>query len=129
MTSRDLQALAIVTDARYRAAEARMAVLRHAERDLAAQLDALHAAAQARFRDRDLADPAVLAGADLRWEYWIAERRQHLNARRALVLARIEGERDALRRAFGSNQAVEALIEQDKRVADRNALRKAEREG
>lgn len=125
----DLTALGTVTEARYHAVEARMAALRQSERALAAQLDALQSAALARFRARDVTDTALRAGVDLRWEQWIAERSQQLNANRALILARIEDERSALARAFGSKTALEELLATEKHAALAAVQRKVQREG
>lgn len=124
----DLRQVCAVTEARYHAAEARMAALRQTERALAAQVESLHAAALTRFRTRDVTDAALLAGVDLRWEHWIAERIQQLNSRRALVLAKIEEERGILLRAFGSNMALEEHLKIQRRAAFLAAQRKAQRD-
>jgi hypothetical protein len=94
------------------AAEARLAALRAREQALRERLAALEAARRDR-ADRAFADdPAVLAGADLRWEGWVEGRAASLRADLARCLAEAEIARGALARAWGRAQAAGDLAAQ-----------------
>ena len=56
-------------------------------------------------------DPAVMAGADLRWQRWADHKKRMINSELANVLARKENCRNKLIQAFGRNEAVGGLIE------------------
>jgi hypothetical protein len=68
-------------------------------------------------------DPALIAGADLRWQYWVDGRRAAINLELAQVLAQRDDCRHRLRLAFGRDQAAIALH----RLADLSARQIAKR--
>lgn len=117
-----LAGLLAVTAAQYAAAEARMAALRQAAARLVAQIAELDEAQQARLAQATAEDAALRAGADLRWERWVGQRRLALTAALARQRALIEDERAALARALGRKIAAEDLAEQAQ--SQRRAARK-----
>lgn len=126
---RDIRALQQVTEAGYAAAEARMARLRQHEMAILQQLQQLQQAEGDRLRQRSATDSALRAGADLRWERWIGERRSQLNSLLARLRAQMEGERAQLARAFGRKMAMDETAAQLKAQAAQQKLRRALRDG
>jgi hypothetical protein len=107
--ARGIAGLAVLTAVALRAAQAEMADLKQREADLRQNLADL--AAQ-KLRDvRAEADPALIAGADLRWQQWVDQRRAAVNAELAQVLALIENRQHRLRGLFGRDQAARALAD------------------
>lgn len=111
MTKGDqLVRLTQLTNARFEAAQTKMAGILQREaglRDALAQLEgSRHEQA---IKGRSPYDPALAAGADLRWHRWIDQRRAILNIELAQVLALKDGHRAALRSAFGRDHAVATL--------------------
>lgn len=76
-------------------------------------------------RARASDDAALIAGADLRWQYWVDQRRAAINLELAQILARQEACRTRLRMAFGRNQAAARLNQLSDLAARQTALRKA----
>ena len=103
---RDLLRVTEVVAAR---AEARFAALRQEEADLRARIADLDRSQRARAATATAEDPALRAGADLRWEGWIAVRRRTLLSELARLLARIEAEREHLARAVGRREVTQDL--------------------
>ena len=71
-------------------------------------------------------DPALIAGADLRWQQWVDQRRAMVNMELAQVLALMANCQQRLQRAFGRDQvalsiAAQALRDRQTRT-DRAAL-------
>lgn len=109
------------------AAEARCAALRRREQDLQARLAALETARRDRAARARADDPALLAGADLRWEGWVEARAAALRSDLARCLVEIEIARDALARAWGRAQAAEALAREERLGRIRRRERQEER--
>ncbi len=108
------------------AARSEMASLRAREADLREKL--LTLAAQKQRAPRTTDDPALVAGADLRWQYWVDQRRAAINAELAQVLAQSETCRLRLRATFGRDQAASALADQARTVEKQRAARTADYE-
>lgn len=104
---RELQRL---TGLALHATRSEMASLRAREADLREKLVTL--AAQKQQAPRAADDPALIAGADLRWQQWVDQRRAAINAELAQVLAQSDNCRMRLRATFGRDQAARALAEQ-----------------
>lgn len=111
--------LAILTSVSLRAAQAEMADLKAHEADLRQNL--IDLAAQKLRDPRAEDDPALIAGADLRWQQWVDQRRAAVNAELAKLLALIDNRQHRLRGLFGRDQAVRALA--DRAQKDRRLQR------
>lgn len=61
---------------------------------------------------RTVDDPALVAGADLRWQHWADQRRGLINMELARVLALIDSCQHRLRQAFGRDLVAGALCDQ-----------------
>jgi hypothetical protein len=99
----DLTSLAL------RAVQTEMAALGSREADLRQYLNDL--SVQKRRDPRAVDDPALIAGADLRWHYWVDQRRAAINAELAQVMAQSENCQTRMRAMFGRDQAVRALAD------------------
>lgn len=110
---KDLQRLTALA---LHATRSEMASLQAREADLREKLVTL--AAQKHHASRAADDPAVIAGADLRWQQWVDQRRAAINAELAQVLALSDNCRSRLRATFGRDQAASALGDQA-RAAER----------
>lgn len=71
-------------------------------------------------------DPALIAGADLRWQQWADQRRAAINNELAQVMAQIALAQQRLQRAFGRDQAAQALARQ---AVKNRAVQKSRRAG
>ncbi len=103
---KNLSKLQQLTDAVYAAELAKVADLNRQEQHLRERLAELKAPATP-----DGISPFALAGADLKWQSWIAETRRTLNIELSRVLAAKERARAGLSTALGKQQAVNKLIE------------------
>jgi hypothetical protein len=101
--------LAVLTSVSLRAAQAEMADLKAHEADLRQNL--IDLAAQKLRDSRAEDDPALIAGADLRWQQWVDQRRAAVNAELAQLLALIDNRQHRLRGLFGRDQAARALAD------------------
>ncbi|WP_322891193.1 MULTISPECIES: hypothetical protein [unclassified Yoonia] len=113
--------LAVLTGLALRAAQAEMAELKAREADLRQNLTDL--LAQKTRDPRPQNDPALIAGADLRWQQWVDQRRATVNAELAQVLAQIDNRQRRLRGLFGRDQAARALVEKARKDDRSNRLR------
>ncbi len=103
---KNLPKLQQLTDAVYAAEMAKVADLNRQEQQLRQRLAELSSRAAS-----DGISPFALAGADLKWQSWIAETRRALNIELSRVLAAKERARAGLSLALGKQQAVKKLIE------------------
>ena len=110
-TRQELAAIAALAAAASAAAEARMALLQNEATRLQDQIADLDAQRQARAHAATVEDSAVRAGADLRWERWVMQRRTALFSALARQRALIEDERLALGRALGRKIASQELAD------------------
>lgn len=110
----DLDALVRVQQTALTAAQTRVAVIQRQEADLRAQIADLRAR-KLEVHTRD--DPATRAGADTRWQGWIASRLESLNNELAQVCAEKDRQIAVLRVAFGRDQAMRALANRAKAEA------------
>ena len=124
---RGLVGLAEVARAAAEAAEARLAALRREDAALVAKVEAIETARAARAAQAVAGDPALMAGADLRWEAWAEARVEAIQRDRALLRARMEEAREALRLRFGRQVATEALAARARAERARQRERRAER--
>lgn len=106
-----IRSLTKVAGVAFRAAQSDMAKLLRRGEDLRRNLTQLtdRKATFARAQKR-LDDPAIVAGADIRWHHWVDQRRATINTELAQVLAQKENARAKLRKAFGRDQATNALL-------------------
>lgn len=124
-----LAALTQVATLRLRAMQSEMAVLLSQETDLRNSLRRLtEEKQQSAIADRGADDPARIANADLRWHRWVDQRKAVINASLAQVLAKKMECRIKLKKAFGQNQATEALAQRATRAAQRVRARSADYE-
>ncbi|WP_194097579.1 hypothetical protein [Marivivens aquimaris] len=103
---KNLPKLQQLTDAVYAAELAKVADFNRQEQHLRQRLVELKAPVTP-----DGISPFALAGADLKWQSWIAESRRALNIELSRVLAAKERARAGLFTALGKQQAVKKLIE------------------
>ncbi len=111
MTGRkDFDGLAELAALHFRAAQAEMAGILAREtrlrQNLAQLIESKQNQAQA---PRQSGDAALVAGADIRWNQWVDQRRAIINAELAQVLALKEGSRAKLKKAFGRDRVTQAL--------------------
>ncbi|MCC7321441.1 MAG: hypothetical protein IT542_10760 [Rubellimicrobium sp.] len=110
MKVNDLTGIRAVTAAALAASEARMTALRHEEARIVARIDDLDAALRRRAAEATAEDPALRAGADLRWQEWVERSRSALLSGQARLRAAIEAERATLRLTFGRDLVAGELL-------------------
>ncbi|MBI1417342.1 MAG: hypothetical protein GC146_08980 [Limimaricola sp.] len=104
--------LALLTATVLAARQAEMAALKAEDAALVALLSTLDSALSSRLSATTAlreADPAQLAGADPRWQGWIAARKQTINMERARLRAAQDIAHNRLTQAFGRNRIAETL--------------------
>lgn len=107
MKQSDLKKLVPIVDMVFQTEQAKMADI---NKRIAALKQALDGLTATRSQTKHQLDPATKAGADLRWMAWAEARRKAINLELAKAMGEREAMREALQRAFGRVQAVEALI-------------------
>jgi len=106
-----------LTGLNFRAAQSEMAALLQQEARLRTNLADLIESRRARAMQSGLPDdPAMIAGADLRWHRWVDQRRAIINGELAQILSAKESCRAKLQRAFGRDQAAQAMSEREARA-------------
>lgn len=106
-----LDALGRVTGLRLRALQAEMTQLLTQETALRRNLSDLSAARRQHLRVTEGEDGlATTAGAEVRWQAWVDQRRSVVNSELAQILARKSDLAQQLRIAFGKDQVVQALL-------------------
>jgi hypothetical protein len=114
-----LAALETLTKVRFAAAQATFARHMRAEVKLRDNLAQLIKHRMTVFEPKPQGDAASIAQAEISWHKWVDQRRTIVNTELAQVVAeRLESQRK-LRRAFGKDQAVAALIKEQKKAASR----------
>lgn len=107
---RDLAQLAQLTDAALLAAQSKMSAAKAREIELRETLKSLDVSRSERaVATLGQADAALMAGADAQWLTWVEQRRRLINAELAKCLVAQDHCQQVVRRAFGRDQAVEAL--------------------
>ena len=124
----EMAALARLAGLASDAAEARLAAHLRRAAELRNSLAALEGERRERATSLTEADPALRAGADLRWHHWIDSRRALLNAELARSLAEADRARAAVRQAFGKKMASEAVARELLATQGLLAARRAERD-
>lgn len=122
--SRQLRDLVRINDALFTVRQSEMAALKAREMAVRTTLAALDADRDA--RDAALAeeiDAARLAGADPRWQQWIAGRKRLLTGELARLLAQQDRARRDLAQAFGRTEATRGLLDRH----DQSRLKRLER--
>ena len=116
------QGLAQLTALEFRSAMAEITQLAQREAGLRQNLDQLlqskHERANAVISPNEA---AFAAGADVRWLQWVDQRRAVINTELAQVMAFKENYRAKLTKAFGRDQAVQALLkklQQDQKLSE-----------
>ena len=105
-----------------------LAVLQAREAQQMAAIADLRVAQQARRATATLSEPAMRAGADERWEHWIAQRLTIMNADLAQLRVRIVHERRRVQQAFGRREALAALVARAQAARLQQRTRLSERE-
>jgi hypothetical protein len=118
--------LAQLTDIALHAAQAKMAEIVAREMGLRDNLSQLveHQETPAR-APVTMVDAAFAADANVRWQQWVDQRRTVINTELAQVLALKANCRTDLAKAFGRNQAAQALIGQLGKTRVKRALRRS----
>lgn len=108
-----LKALGEVSVLKYQSLQGEMAQLLQRELGLRENLRQLVASRTLRQGETlRKSDPALSAGADIRWHKWVDERRAIINAELAQIIGQQEHCRARLQRSFAQDQAARALIKQ-----------------
>ncbi len=116
--SSKLDKLRALSGLQFRAAQAEMAAILRREEGLRQNLAQLTQSKQSQARaPRAPDDAALVAGADIRWQQWVDQRRATINGELAQVLVLKENCKHKLKIAFGRDQAVNGL--QKKHVQSR----------
>lgn len=116
-----------LTTLQLRAEEAKFAELKRREAEIRQVLADLKSERAGRMATVGQApDLAFAAGADVRWLCWVDQRRSALNVELAQLLAVQDAMREALRRAFGRDQAAKALLDREEKTRARIRARRAE---
>ena len=119
-------ALGKVTQLRLQADQAKLAGLHAHETGLRQNLqDLIRQRRPLRVLDRADVDAATKAGADLRWQLWVDQRRRAINEELALLLAQKAECEVVLRKSFGQDQAAQMLNKQVQANAKQARLRRA----
>jgi len=121
----DINGLVILSGLGFRAAQGEMATLLGKETALRQNLEQLTLSRQNQAQaSRQSDDPALISGADIRWHRWVDKRRTTINTELAQILAEKEICRTRLARAFGRDQAAQALLKNATRSQRRAAIRR-----
>ncbi|RYG91467.1 hypothetical protein EU803_10270 [Loktanella sp. IMCC34160] len=121
-----IRGLQHLTELQLRAEEAKFAELKLREAEIRRLLADLKSERAGRMAAVGQApDLAFAAGADVRWLRWVDQRRSALNSELAQLLAAQDTMREALRRAFGRDQATKALLEQEEKARAQIRARRA----
>ncbi|WP_458789559.1 hypothetical protein [Yoonia sp. MH D7] len=124
---KDLAQLSRLTSVALLAAQSEMAVAKARETELRATLKSLYLSRNARaVATLGLADTSLVAGADSQWLIWVEQRRRLINSELARCLVVQDRCLQAVRRAFGRDQAVAALERARKAGAKKDAARRAD---
>ena len=108
--AKEFAQLAELTGGHFRAAQAEFAGLLERETRLRQNLSQLIENRQSRVaQSPQPGDVALIAGADMRWQQWVDQRRAVINGELARVMAMKESCRAKLKLAFGRDQATKAL--------------------
>ena len=130
MSSRKLARLNDVTEAVFRAEQAKLSRLARREADLRKQLETLlHDRSAVARNERARDDAALAAGADVRWHQWIATRQTRLNSELLQVLALKERQMDRVRKAHGRAEALRQLTLRTRAQEEARRAARHERDG
>lgn len=121
-----LSPLKQLTTAELMAAQSAMAALVVRERGLRENLSNLIAQKREAAERAVSTDPATRAGANMRWQTWADERRAMINTELARVLGQKAEAKAKLKRAFGKDQALGALIERQARQSREQQNRRSD---
>ena len=126
---RKLAQLGDLTEAAFLSEQAKLAKLARQESELRAQLARLRQdRSDASGADRPSGDPALAAGADVRWHQWIAARQTRLNAELLQVMTLKRYQIEKVRRAHGRSQALDHLVQRTKAEATRARAARQDRD-
>lgn len=123
---RNLGDLKHLTEAQMMAAQSKMANLQAREKGLRDNLSGLVVQRRQAAICTTLDDAATAAGANMRWQKWADAKRAVINMELAAVLGQKANAQANLKRAFGKDQALGALIERQSRAARALQLRRAD---
>lgn len=130
MSSRKLARLNDVTEAVFRAEQAKLSRLARREADLRKQLETLlHDRSAVARNERARDDAALAAGADVRWHQWIATRQTRLNSELLQVLALKERQMNRVRKAHGRAEALRQLTLRTRAQEEARRAARHERDG
>lgn len=120
-----MKAMQELVNMRLKIVEAELATILSKERRLRGNLAQLVKDRNVSLRADEFANVAQVSGAEIRWHRWVDARRGLINQELAHVLAKkIECQR-MLRRAFGKDQALQALIKDQSIKMSRQKLRRS----
>ena len=107
----DYDRLSQITRTALDVAQSKMQKLLAEEENIKAQIAELQAA-----RHQSVADgtPAQQGAADVKWQVWIDHRREELNMELARLFVQRDAARAQLKRAFGKDQTVLALLKKQR---------------
>lgn len=107
----EFERLAEITGAGMDHAQARMKRLLAEEANIREQLASLQAS---RHQFSPQGSAAHSVSADVKWQVWIDHRREELNLELARIFVKKDAARAQLKRAFGKDQTVQALLKKQR---------------
>lgn len=107
----DYERLARITNTAMDSAQAKMQALLAEEEALRSQLASLQSARHQMVQN---GGNTQAIGADVKWQVWIDHRREELNHELVRVFVQKDAARSALKRAFGKDQTVQALLKRQR---------------
>lgn len=127
MKKEQFNQVAEITSVLFQAAQSKLAQAVKRENDLRKMLATLEQSRTARANANLLdTDVAMIAGADLRWQAWVDQRRSSLNHELAKCLAAQDHLRETARRAFGKEQSAIKVRQNFLDEAKRNHQKKSD---
>lgn len=107
----DYERLAQITSTAMDVAQSHMQTVLAEEKAARAQIATLQAS---RHQQSPAGTPAQHVAADVKWQIWIDHRREELNFELAKILVKKDVARAQLKRAFGKDQTVQALLKKQR---------------
>ncbi len=127
MSGSGLTELVPVVDAVFRAAQSEVSRIKEEQRALRAQLQDLNDQRAASLTNRPVeGDAAIVAGADVRWQRWIDQRKTEINLQLANLAAEQPKALAKLKKAFGRKEALAQLCKTEKLETRARVARRAD---
>lgn len=112
-----LQDLAKLSTIKLQVVQVEMAKLKEREAALRLSIKNLSESKHHQISTASASDPALIAGANIRWHQWVDQRKTSVNYELAQVLAQRERYLAQLKLAFGQNEAIKKLFKSEERKA------------